>query len=122
MVELVKRLLLQIRCAYCFKPLDQLSERRFGKVSLCDDCFKFITAHSTANSTATNMATNMATKTAHKTAVKPHTNIKGNKVTQNGTQNGTLTAYNLAFNTAVKGGLKWCIAHIVAGGLKTNRL
>jgi hypothetical protein len=118
MLELVKRLLLQIRCAYCFKPLSEDEERRFGKVSLCDDCFKFITAHSTANNTATNMATNMATKTAHKTADKH----KGNKVTQNGTQNGTLTAYNLAFNTAVKGGLKWCIAHIVAGGLKTNRL
>jgi len=43
MLELVKRLLLQIKCAYCFKPLDQLSERRFGKVSLCDDCYNHIT-------------------------------------------------------------------------------
>jgi len=43
MLELVKRLLLQIKCAYCFKPLSQDEERRFGKVSLCGDCFYHIT-------------------------------------------------------------------------------
>jgi len=80
MLELVKRLLLQIKCAYCFKPLSEDEERRFGKVSLCNDCFKFITAYNTANSMANNTATNMATKTAHKTAVKPHTNIRETKL------------------------------------------
>ena len=57
MLELVKRLLLQIRCAYCFKPLDQLSERRLGKISVCPNCYNYIIGgHSAANSTGSSKA------------------------------------------------------------------
>ena len=50
MLEWVKRLLLQTRCAYCSEPLSQDEEIRFGKVSICPDCFNHLgLAHSSGD-------------------------------------------------------------------------
>lgn len=42
MLKLLKKLLFQIRCGYCFKPISEDEEKRFGKVSLCPDCYNYI--------------------------------------------------------------------------------
>ena len=51
MLELLKKLLFQIRCGYCFKPISENEERRLGDMSLCPDCYSHIkSGYSTANS------------------------------------------------------------------------
>ena len=42
MLELLKKLLFQIKCGYCSKPISEDEEKRFGKVSLCPDCYNYI--------------------------------------------------------------------------------
>jgi len=57
MIGWFSRLLFQIRCVYCFKPITQVEERRLGKVSLCPDCFNYIRgARSQARSVASSSA------------------------------------------------------------------
>jgi len=46
---------MQIRCAYCNKKIHQAEERRYGKITLCPQCFEFLglgfaQANSIANS------------------------------------------------------------------------
>ena len=36
------RLLFQIKCAYCLKPITQVEERILGKLSLCPACFNHV--------------------------------------------------------------------------------
>jgi len=73
MLEWVRRLLLQTRCAYCSKPLSQDEEIRFGKISLCPDCFNHLgLAHSLAHSQARSKLVSVANSTAL-SKVKPGT-------------------------------------------------
>ena len=73
MLEWVKRLLLQTRCAYCSEPLSQDEEIRFGKVNLCPDCFNHLgLAHSLAHSQARSKLVSVANSKAL-SKVKPST-------------------------------------------------
>ena len=57
MLKLLKKLLFQIRCGYCFKPISEDEEKRFGKVSLCPDCYNHIMGgHSTVYSVGSSTA------------------------------------------------------------------
>ena len=57
MLKLLKKLLFQIRCGYCSKPIFENEERRSGKVSLCLDCYNCILCgHSTVYSVGSSTA------------------------------------------------------------------
>ena len=76
MWEWLRRLLFQIKCGYCHKPLSEDEEMRLGRMSLCPDCFRFITARKTANNTVNKHADKSAIKKANKTAHNRETNIR----------------------------------------------
>lgn len=70
MISWLIRLLAQASCGYCGKPLHQLEERRFRKVSLCKDCFNHLgLAHSLERSTGLSKVVSTVDSTAHSSRV-----------------------------------------------------